>query len=282
MEQFLARPELQSAVIPFVVGLAVAAGLRKITAGAWIWALFAAFLCSALLINGATLTPLTGTRKIILLILGACLSASLGAFVLRSVNLQRQAATALVILAVFWIFWVVIGRYDGRSVVIFTAGELALILFTAWGLDRCRRHEAQLHAAGLGLLLGTGLCAMLGSSALLGQLALALGAACGGLLLAWVLLPGQPGGEQVHGQPLAILPYLMPAVTIGLAAVIFARLPWYALAPLAAIPLATSLVPYRSESRFLTALVGSLPGLILAGATAFWVWFAGSSTASGY
>jgi len=282
MEQLLARPELQSAVIPFVVGLAVAAGLRKFTSQAWIWALFAAFLCSALLINGATLTPLTAARKIILLTLGACLVASLGAFVLRSVNLQRQAATALVILAVFWIFWVVLGRYDSKSIAIFTAGELVLVLFTAWGLDRCRSHEARLHGAGLGLLLGTGLCATLGASALLGQLALALGAACGGLLLAWVLLPGQSGGEQLKRRPLAIMPYLMPAVTIGLAAVMLARLPWYTLAPLAAIPLATSLVPYRSESRFLTALIGSLPGLIIAGATAFWVWHAGSSNASGY
>ena len=164
----------------------------------------------------------------------------------------------------------------------FCAGGLALILFTAWGLDRCRANEARLHGAGLGLLLGTGLCATLGSSALLGQLSLALAAGCGGLFLAWVLLPGKSGGEQIHGRPLAILPYLMPAVTIGLAAAIFARLPWYALAPLAAIPLATSLVPYRSESRFIAALANSLPGLLIAGATALWVWQASSSSASGY
>jgi len=282
MEQLLARPEMQSAVIPFLVGLAVAASLRKITAGAWIWALFAAFLCSALLINGATLTPLTGTRKIILLALGACLLAGLAAPLLSAVYLQRQAATGVVILAMLWIFWAVIARRDPTSVAIFTGGALALILFTAWGLDRCREHESRLHAAGLGLMLGTGLCATLGSSALLGQLALALAAGCGGLFLAWVLLPGRSGGERVHGRPLAILPYLMPAATIGLAAVTFARLPWYALVPLAAIPLATSLLPFRSESRFLAALVGSLPGLIIAGATAFWVWHAGSSGASGY
>ena len=282
MEQLLARPELQSAVIPFIVGLVVAAGLRKITVSAWIWALFAAFLCSALLINGATLTPLTGTRKIILLALGACLVAGLGAFVIRSVNLQRQAATGLVILSMLWIFGTLSTRADNKAIAIFTAGALVLILFTAWGLDRCRKHEAQLHAAGFGLLLATGLCATLGSSALLGQLSLALAAGCGGLFLAWVLLPGQSGGELLHGRPLAILPYLMPAATIGLAAVIFASLPWYALAPLAAIPLATSLVPYRAESRFMTALVNSLPGLLIAGATAAWVWQASSSSASGY
>jgi hypothetical protein len=282
MEQLLDRPEIQSAVIPFIVGLAVAAGLRKVTRGAWIWALFAAFLCSALLINGTTLMPLTGTRKIILLVLGACLVAGLGAFVLRTTNLQRQAATGLVIVSVLWIFWTVMERREATAAAIFVAGAVALNLFTAWGLDLCRKHEARLHGAGFGLLLGTGLCAALGSSALLGQLGLALAAGCGGLFLAWVLLPGQTGGELIHGRPLAILPYLMPAVTIGLAAVIFARLPWYALAPLAAIPLATSLLPYQSESRFMNALVSSLPGLLITGATAFWVWQAGSSSASGY
>lgn len=282
MEQLLAKPEMQSAVIPFIVGLTVAGGLRMLTSRAWIWALFAAFLCSALLINGATLTPLTGTRKIILLVLAACLVAGLAIPVLRSVNLQRLATAGLVILAVLWIFWTVIARRDPTAFAVFIAGAVSLILFTTWGLDRCRKHEARLHGAGLGLLLGTGLCAMLGSSALLGQLSLALAAGCGGLFLAWVLLPGQSSGEQIHGRPLATLPYLMPAITIGLAAVTFARLPWYALVPLAAIPLATSLVAYRYESRFLNALVNSLPGLIIASATAFWVWQVSSSSASGY
>jgi hypothetical protein len=41
-------------------------------------------------------------------------------------------------------------------------------------------------------------------------------------------------------------------------------------------------VPFKSESRFLTALVTSLPGLVIAAATAFWVWQAGSSSSSGY
>lgn len=281
MEQLLSRPEVQSAVIPFIVALAVAVGLKKVTASAWIWALFAAFLCSALLINGTTLIPLTGTRKIILLVLGACLVAALVPIVLRSVRWQRQLATGLVILAMLWVFWPTIERQGNNAIIYFLAGGLMLIWFTAWGLDRCRGRQAQLHGAGLGLLLGTGLCATLGASALLGQLSLALAAGCGGLLLAWVL-PGNAVTANTVGRPLAILPYLMPAIMISLAATLFARLPWYALASLAAIPLATSLVPFNSESRFLNALVNSLPGLAIAAASAFWVWQTGSSSASGY
>jgi len=74
----------------------------------------------------------------------------------------------------------------------------------------------------------------------------------------------------------------LSAALIGLAAIIFARLPWYALIPLAAIPLATSLVPVKPDARFLSALVNSLPGFIIALAVAYWVWQAGSSNSSGY
>ena len=130
-------------------------------------------------------------------------------------------------------------------------------------------------------MLGIGLCATAGASALLGQLGIALAAATAGLFLTWVLA-GSSVGEGKAGGPLLALPYLLPAVLIGLAASLFARLPWYALIPLAAIPLAAGLVPVKIESRFLSALLYTLPGLAIALATAYWVWQAGSSGSSGY
>jgi len=68
---------------------------------------------------------------------------------------------------------------------------------------------------------------------------------------------------------------------LGVAAVMFARLPWYALIPLASIPLVVGLVPQKSGSRFVNALLSSLPGLVIALGVAFYVWQSGSS-ASGY
>ena len=73
----------------------------------------------------------------------------------------------------------------------------------------------------------------------------------------------------------------MAPALLGVAAVIFARLPWYALIPLASIPFAVSLVPQKSESRFVNALLASLPGLVIALGVAFYVWQTGNS-ASGY
>jgi len=281
MEQILDRPEFQSAVIPFVVAMLVYAGLKKLTAGAWIWALFAAFLISSSLINGTTLSPLTGTRKIILLVLGSLILAGLVPYLIRQVKLPRAAAPVLTILALLWVFGKVVARMDLIEIALFLAGGVGLVLWLTWTFGRIANDDSRLHSAGFTLLLGTGLSAAAAASALLGQLALSLAAASGGMLLAWVLQGKAVGSGRVSGS-ISTLPYVLSAALIGLAAIIFARLPWYALIPLAAIPLATSLVPVKPDARFLSALVNSLPGLIIALAVSYWVWQAGSSNSSGY
>lgn len=281
MEQLLDRPEFQSAIIPFFLAMLVYSGLKKITANAWIWALFAAFLVSAGLINGVTVSPLTGTRKIILLVLGALILAGLAPYLIRQVKLQRAAAPVLTILALLWVFGKVVSRMDITAIVLFLAGGVGLVLWLLWTFDRITSDDARFHGAGLSLLLGTGLSATATASALLGQLALSLAAASGGVLLAWVL-QGRATGPGRACSSISTLPYVLAAALIGLAAVIFARLPWYALIPLSAIPLASSLVPVKSDARFFSALANSLPGLIIALAVSFWVWQAGSSNSSGY
>ncbi len=77
------------------------------------------------------------------------------------------------------------------------------------------------------------------------------------------------------------LPYVLAPLLLGSAGVIFARLPWYALIPLALIPLLVGLVSVNSASRFLRALLTSLPGLVVALAVAFWIWQSSASD-SGY
>jgi len=280
MESLLTRPEIQSAVLPFVIALALALGLRRLTTTAWLWALFTAFTVSALLINGFTLTPLTGTRKIILLLSAALLSAALLPGVLSKLRLQRPFIDLFCLLALAWVFWVVLARMPSEQIAIHAAGFITLLVILQQSFERVSGNPAQLHGAGLSLLLGVGLSATAAASALLGQLALALAAASGGAYLAWVIAgsaPSATGGKQ----PVVTLPYLLAALLLGLASVVFARLPWYALIPLALIPLVVSLVPVKSESRFARALLASLPGLVIALAVAFWVWQSGSSD-SGY
>ncbi len=279
MQQLLSRPEIQSAVLPFAIGLLAYLGLRKLTAAAWIWALLAAFLVSAWLINGVTFTPLTGTRKIILLVIASLPIAALLPGVLQGRKLQRATLVLACLLALTWVFWTVASRMQPGDILLLAAGCAALVASLTLSFERVAGDPAKLHSAGLALLLGTGMSAAAGASALLGQLGLALAAACGGALLGWVLAGSSAGNQR--GQTLSTLPYVLAPASLGVAAVMFASLPWYALIPLAAIPLAVSLVPPKADSRFLRALLASLPGLAIAIGVALWVWQSSGSD-SGY
>jgi len=280
MEQILNRPELQSAVAPFVIALLVYFGLRKVSAQAWLWAVCAAFLVSALLINGVTVTPLTGTRKIILLVLISFLAAALLPRLLPRINLQRAVTAGAAVLALLWVFWAVLARMEAGAIALFLAGSVGLALWLLFLFDRLAHNDARLHAAGFSLLLGVGLAATAAASALLGQLALALSTASAGAFLGWVLFANKDDAKAAQPS-ITTLPYVLAPLLLGLAAVIFARLPWYALLALAAIPLAVSLLPLKPDSRFLSALLSSLPGLVIAIAVGFWIWQSGSSD-SGY
>ncbi len=278
MDQILNRPEIQSAVLPFIAGLLIYIVSRKFTTNAWISAVFIAFLLSAGLINGLTFTPLTGTRKIILLILFAFVIAGSIHHFVANPNVRRAAMYSIGIFALVWVFWAIALRMEMSAMAIIMAGAIALVLWLVWSFERIGDDDAQLHGSGFSLLLGTGLSATAGASALLGQLALSLAAASGGAFLAWVLV-----GKATYSSNNSVgstLPYALAAALLGLAAVIFASVPWYALIPLAAIPLATSYVP-KFDARFINALVSSLPGLIIALAVSFLVWKTGSSD-SGY
>jgi len=280
VDQILSRPEIQSAVLPFIVGLLLYIGLRKLTANAWIWAVFTGFLISVGLINGLTITPLTGTRKIILLVLASFIVAGFIYRLIPGVNWRRTTTYVLGVLALLWVFWKVILRMEASGMALFLVGGVGLVLWLVWAFDRIGGDDARLHGAGFSLLLGTGLSATAGASALLGQLALSLSAASGGVLLAWVLM-GRTSAANTDAIKASSLPYALAAALLGLAAVIFARMPWHALIPLAAIPFVTGFVPKVSDTRFTNALVTSLPGLLIASAVSFWVWQMGSSS-SGY
>jgi hypothetical protein len=280
MDDFLSKPEFQSAVIPFIVGLLFYFSLRKLSAYAWGWAIFSAFLISATLINGFTLTPLTGTRKIILLILASFIIIALVRQLITNSNLQRMLLPVLGVAALIWVFWKVLIRMDVLGVTAFLAGGVGLLLWLLWAFDRVGNEDARLHGAGFSLLLGTGLAATAGASALLGQLTLSLAAASGGIFLAWVLV-GKASGSGSSCGIAGGFTYALAAALLGLAAVMFARLPWYTLIPLAAIPFVTGLVPKITDSRFINALVTSIPGLAIAVATSFWVWRLGGAS-SGY
>ncbi len=125
------------------------------------------------------------------------------------------------------------------------AGAFALTVATT-GSAIAAGATSSLRAAVIGACLGwgSGVLALLGASALLAQLGLALGTASAAVALAQLLR----GREAPLGWTL-VMPSAMAAALIGALAAATAELRWYCLIPLPFAPLASRLVPAGALQR---------------------------------
>ena len=231
MESIIQNPALQSGVLPFVLSLLVVLALSmagSFRAGIAVAAGLA--LCIAL-VAGFQLTPLTSTRKIILLALAAF---PLGLALDLWAPARRVAATLLAVLAtgsVLWLLWPVLSRRELAEALLLGA---ALAAYGAWqvvALDTLRHDSRRVLGGGLALAFGTGVGALFGASALLGQLGMALGAALAAPALVHFIRGGVGAGH------LVAVPVALISALLGVAAHVYAKLPWTALAALALAPL---------------------------------------------
>lgn len=231
MDELLQNPVFQAAIVPFAIALA--AGFLLKYAG-WQWAglsVVLGFYAGVSLITGFEFTPLTSTRKIILL---GMIAAGVG-LVLDLLNLkQRHLAPLLVILgagALLWVIWPPLMRMEGAEKWIYGMGGIAYVGWLLASMEGLRSRALRADTALLNLGLGTGLAAVMGASALLGQLASALAAAIGAFLLLSALKKTLPVGFVM------LLPAALLGGLIGVSALVYAKLPWYCLPILATIPL---------------------------------------------
>lgn len=230
MSELLSNPLVQSAVLPFGLGLVVALLLRP---HGWYWAglsAVAGFTATAYLLTDLQLFPLRSDRKILLL---GAVALMLGA--LLDVLPWRRMVKGLVVLgaagSALWLLWPRFRFLEGLE---FWGLAVAGTLYVVWlsvstlGLrDQALKADAML----LALALGTGLSALLGATALYGQLGSAIAAAVGARLLLHLL------GKPVAAGYLMLLPMVLVCALLGLGAVAYATLPWFSLAALALVPL---------------------------------------------
>ena len=231
MNELLSQPALQSSLIPFCTALA--AGVLLV-AGAGRWAglsVLVGFYAAVYLIAGFEFAPLTSTRKILLLGLGAIpVGVALDALRINA----RVGAGALFWLAgaaLLWVVWPVVQREEVRAAVgLGGMGVIYAVVVTSMATELGARPRH----AGVALLtmsLGTGGAALMGASALIGQLGLALGAATGAWLLLAMFKPTVGAGNTLT------LPVAFLNALLGYSALVYARLPWFGLVPLVLIPL---------------------------------------------
>lgn len=266
MHEILENPAIQAGILPFAVALFLGLLLKRL---GWYWtglALMAGFITTVYLVAGFQFQPWSSTRKIIALGLGA---GGLGLLLDIYPWSRRWLPMVLFIgagAAALWLTWPVLQR---REIVELWSLGVGSVLFAGWcaaAMESLRSKPVQAASTAVALGLGTGLVVLLGASALLGELGLAIGAAAGAL---WILVTFT---RKTELGSLAMLPAGVLSGLIGIGGHVYAKVPWYSLAVLALVPVCAR-VPLSSKwPRWLQALVSMMLASAPAGLAVWLVW----------
>jgi hypothetical protein len=222
----------------------------------------AAFACAVALTMGFGFESLTSLKKLVLV---AVAFAAVGA-VLESANIQpgwfhRLALSRALALATLWMLQRILQQRDASGALLAGTGAALYCVTLLAGGERVSRDPMCAAAVALVLGLASGALALLGASAQLAQLGIAIGAGAGAVLLVQVLSSANPP----VGWTLALFAQAAAAL-IGLLAVFTGSLPWYCLLPLPLIAWAASITrPNRGpvwRRAVLPALLALGPALV--------------------
>ena len=248
MNELINNPLFQSALTPFVVALTSGA-LLKSMGNSWAGLGFAlGYTASIYFTTGFQLLPLTSTRKIVLL---ALIALAIGVLLDQLKYSHRFVPWALAVIAAgaaTWVIWPVLKRAEGMEFWLLSLSTVYTAWMVGW-IDSLRNQQLAATTSAVSLGVSTGVSAVLGASALLGQLGGAIAAAAGALIMLQLFLKRIIVGRSF------VLPVAMLASLIGIAAVIYAGMSWYALIPLALIPLAARLPTNKNWNQFIQAIV---------------------------
>jgi hypothetical protein len=271
LEELLGNPAVQGGVAPFVTALLVSLALAPLRLGGL--AVIAAFAVCMYLVSGIQLTPLTATRKLLLVAVAA---AALGPVVDFAFKPARVGTIALALAAgaaTLWVFWPVIVQKGGLQAWLL-GGIAALSVGFATGVayQRLGGDGVRAGACALALGLGAGVGAFLAASLSYALYGVGLAAAAGGLLL-----PQMIRGKATFAGATLTLPATIIGMLVACGAMLLAQLPWYSVLVLALVPAAASL-PGPNGAAWLQAVVFSLYGFVVVAGAWLLAWPASSAT----
>lgn len=260
------NPAFQSGIAPFAAALVVGWLLRPL-GGYWAGlAIVIGCYAAITLITDIKLFPLTSTRKILLI--GEI--AIVVAIVLDHLPVARRYLPALLFAggaaAVIWVTWPVLARTAGTDLWLLGAGGAAYVGWIAAATETLRHRPLPALVTVAALGFGTGGVVLFGASALLGQMALAVGSAATACIVLGLL------GRTFAVGSIALLPGMLLTGLLGYAGLVYARAPWYALPVLALIPLATRLPVPADKSTWLrlALIVAAVAPLVMTAVAAAW------------
>ena len=266
MQELLANPAFQAGVAPFVVALIIAVALSPLRLGGL--AVIAGFLVCMHFVTGIQFTPLTATRKILILAITAAAIGPLLDFAMK----PTRVGVALIALAsaggALWAFWpVILQKAGSQAWLLGGSAAAALAVMVGFAQAQLAGDGVRAGAAALALGLGAGIAAIFSASLSYGLYGIALGAGAGGFLLPQMIR----GRKAVAGAT-----FTAPAMLIGglvaIGAMLLAQLPWYCVLILALIPIAVQLPAPERAPVWLQAIVFSLYGFVIAGVACALAW----------
>ena len=271
MKELLVNPYFSTAIAPFVVALLAGWMLNRLHP---VWAglaVVAGFYVCAYLITGMQLLPLTSTRKILVLgLLAVAIGVALD-LIGKSCHMKKLLSIFGVAVAI-WLVWPLLMRQHEMMWWVFTGLLVAYVAWLLASMYELRKKSLRAGAAVFALALGTGIMVLLGASAKLGQLGSALAASAGAYLFLQIFVfRAQSAGAML------VLPTTLLCGLIGMAAFIFASMPWYGLPLLAIIPLLARIPVPESRAVWLQALLLLLATLSAAFAAIYLTWLEAGS-----
>ncbi len=263
LRELLNHPAVQAGLAPFLVALFTAELLQRLKLSGL--AIIAGFAITVYLASNFTIEPLTAARKIVLLGWSSALLA-----LLLTLLQARWISWLLPVLggaAAIWTAQRILQQQPPQVVLLWGTGCAAYVAILVGSMDKLENDPLRAASAATALGIGTGGAALVGASALLGQFGLALGSAAAAHLLIQ-LISNQPlPAGRTFTLPLALI-----AGLTGCVAVLSAKLPWYALPILAAIPLLAWLMPLPRQSPRIQVLLLMMLTFAIAGGAIFVTW----------
>jgi len=241
LEELLSHPAIQGGVAPFIIAFLISLIFVRanLLAG---FAVVAGFICLVMLATGISFSPLTSTRKLTLLVLVIPVLALLLQLSRQYTETAFKVFYVLASVGVIWILWPVISRNPSWETLFLT---LSYVIYAAWMMGMfMRMSELPASTAGIagtasGFAIGG--CALIGASALLGQMGIALGASAAAFLLVQLIFRSEEFADLTFTMTSGLIAALLLPM-----AIVFADVPWVVLPLVALIPL-IAVYPFADE-----------------------------------
>ena len=276
----MSNPAVQVGVGPLmaalVVAFVVALILRPLQLGGL--AVAAAFLTTMYFVSGLGFSPLTATRKIIIVSIAAPVVGMLIDFAFKPTRMGAVVLALCAAASALWVFWPVLAQKPAAEGWLLGASMVVVIFFVVGFSQLYLAADAvRAGAAGLGLGLATGIAAILSASVTYGLYGIALGAGAGGFLL-----PQMISGKKGFAGATFTLSATLTGGLVAAGAMVLAKLPWYALLVLALVPVGARLPAVEKTPLWLQAVLLSLYCFAVGAAACALAWAQGRNFDLGF